>query len=140
MIRIIQTLAQNRHGVATRRGIVVAPAVLSMPLIKVYFSIRWLTGRGYVERGRDIYRLTRRGWGVALFHLAKNHKQRFRENAPGAKKWVPAAMNAARMEYAADLFGMTDQDIEREIKDAEETINDAESWLEALIAEKEHRK
>jgi hypothetical protein len=112
-----------------------------MPSIKVYFSIRWLTGRGYVERGpNDVdsvfplfadvpsYRLTRPGWGVALFHLAKN---RVREHP---------AMKAARLEYANDLDGMTDREIEHEINDAEETISEAESWLEALIAERDHRK
>ena len=49
------------------------------------------------------------------------------------------AAKAARAEFANDLCGMTDADIAREIENSRREIEEIEPWLEALVAEQEHR-
>ena len=48
-------------------------------------------------------------------------------------------MKAARLQYAADLDGMPDDEIDSEISSVSQIIDEETSWLEALTAEKEHR-
>lgn len=49
------------------------------------------------------------------------------------------AQEAARAEFANDLNGMSDADIEAQIREVSETIDEETAWLEALTAEKAHR-
>lgn len=52
---------------------------------------------------------------------------------------APAA-RAAREEFANDLKGMTNVEIEQEIIIEQAHLAEIEPWLEALIAELEHRQ
>jgi hypothetical protein len=47
--------------------------------------------------------------------------------------------NAAREEFAADLSGMSDSDIDDAISETSDLVDRETSWLEALTAEKRVR-
>lgn len=52
---------------------------------------------------------------------------------------VAALLESSRKAYAADLDGMSDDDIRREIEEVEDRINEDTDWLDALTAEREFR-